>query len=166
MSIIAMYLVFAMLAVLWLDVTRFIIPNWLVGSLLLLYPVALYMHSATIDWPMAIVGMLLTFTAGYFLFVMKWMGGGDVKLLAVNALWIGFNIELLQYILAVSVIGGIFTLVLIAARKWVPFIPRYSTDKPVPRILQANGPVPYGVAIALAFLFWIVSGKIPVLMVG
>ena len=163
MSVIAMYLVFAMLAVMWLDITRFIIPNWLVASLLALYPIAVWLSPVTVDWKMAVVGMLMIFAAGYFVFVMKWMGGGDVKLLTVIALWIGFSWELLNFIFMMSIVGGIFSLILIACRKCAPYYLKSAQEKPLPRILQEGAPVSYGVAIALVFMYWIMTNKVAVI---
>ena len=165
MSIIAMYLIFAMLAVVWLDSTRFIIPNWLVGSLLLLYPLAVWLSPASVDWKMAMVAMLAVFAAGYVVFSMKWMGGGDIKLLSAIALWIGFSWELLNYIFLVSIAGGIFSLLLIIGRKWAPLLLKSAQEKPLPRLLQHGAPVSYGVAIALVFMWWIIDNKVPALAV-
>jgi prepilin peptidase CpaA len=162
MSIISMYLVFAMLAVIWLDVTRFTIPNWLVGSLLILYPIAVWLAPIKIEWLMAIAAMLMLFAIGYFLFSMKWMGGGDVKLLSVIALWIGLSRDLPTFMFMVSIVGGLFTAALIVARKWAPAYIK-NAEKPLPRILQIGAPVPYGVAIALVFIWWVMTNQIRVL---
>lgn len=166
MSIISMYLIFSMLAVIWLDVTKFIIPNWLVGSLILLYPVAVWLSPVAVDWKMSIVAMLIVFAVGYGVFAMKWMGGGDIKLLTAVALWVGFSMELLLFIFTMSLIGGVFSVILWVGRKWVPHVMKSTAEKPLPRILQNGAPVPYGVAIAFAFFWWVMAGKIPVLAIS
>jgi prepilin peptidase CpaA len=162
MGIISMYMIFAMLVTLWLDITRFTIPNWLVGSLLLLYPIAVWLSPVKVDWPMGLVAMVILFALGYAAFAMKWMGGGDVKLLSVIALWIGFNLELMMFVFIMSVIGGLFTAGLIVTRKALPAYIK-NPEKPLPRILQIGAPAPYGVAIALTFIWWIITNKIPLL---
>src|SRR5687767_6942364 len=43
------------------------------------------------------------------LFAFGWIGGGDAKLAAATALWLGFDI-LMQYLLIASVAGGALTI--------------------------------------------------------
>ena len=86
-----------MCTTLWLDCTRYTIPNWLVGSLLVLYPVAVYLSPEAVDWKMAMVAMLLVFAVGYIIFSLRVMGGGDVKLITVLALWVGWGMPLMEF---------------------------------------------------------------------
>lgn len=157
MHIITIYLIFSMLAVMVFDVTRYIIPNWLVGSLLALYPVAVWLTPQAVDWKMAIAGMLIVFAVGYWVFAMKWMGGGDIKLITACALWVGWQ-ALAEFIFVTALLGGVFAVLLLAARKWLPLMIRRET--PWPRILRDNEPIPYGVAIAITFLLLIFSGRL------
>jgi prepilin peptidase CpaA len=161
MEIIALYLVFAMLATLWLDVTRYTIPNWLVASLLVLYPVAVMMSPQMVEWKMALVALLVVFAAGYIVFSMRWMGGGDIKLITVLALWVGWK-ELADFVLLFAMLGGVFSLIVLVGRKMEPYLPWKKRLK-VPRLFQKDAPIPYGVAIAGAFLWLMAQGKIPVL---
>jgi prepilin peptidase CpaA len=161
MQYITLYILFCMAATLWYDVTRYTIPNWLVGSLLILYPVAIYVSGAPVDWQMAVVAMVVTFAAGYVVFATRVMGGGDVKLIAVLALWVGWA-RLLDYVLLFALIGGVFTLFLIVVRKYAVYLP----FPKLPRVLQPKAPVPYGVAIAGAFLWFMWQGRIPMLISG
>ena len=155
-----MYLILSMLIVLWFDITRYIIPNWLVGLMLVAYPVAVAMSANAIDWKMALVGMVLMLLAGYGIFIMKWMGGGDIKLLTACALWVGWS-NLMEFIIYVAFIGGVFSIVVLAARKALPFLPRKPDAAPLPRILHDNAPIPYGVAIAFGFLLILFQSRIP-----
>lgn len=157
MELISLYLLFAMLATMWFDVTRYTIPNWLIGSLLILYPVAVYLSPHQVDWRMALVAMAVVFVAGYIIFATKIMGGGDVKLITVLALWVGW-VGLLDYVIIFALLGGIFTIFLLIMRKLWVIIPMKA-----PRIFQNKAPVPYGVAIAGAFLYFMYVGRIPVL---
>ncbi len=156
MSAILIYLIFTMLAVLWLDVTRYIIPNWLVGSLLALYPVAVMTSSQAVDWRMALVGMTVVLVSGYIVFALKWMGGGDIKLLTACALWVGLR-NLADFIMIVAMIGGAFSLLVWLARKVLPLLPQKFDN--LPRLLRNGEPVPYGVAIAFGFLVALLNGK-------
>ena len=122
MEYIALYLLFAMLATMWLDVTRYTIPNWLIGSLLLLYPVAVYLSPAHVDWAMAIVAFFVVFIVGYIIFVLRVMGGGDVKLIAALALWVGWW-KLPEFILLFALLGGAFSIILLIIRKIRLYLP-------------------------------------------
>lgn len=160
MSIITVYLIFSMLAVLYFDMTRFIIPNWLVGSLLVLYPVALWLSPVPVDWKMAALGMLIVFAVGYVIFSLKWMGGGDIKLLTACALWVGWN-ALLDLVVITALLGGLLSIALMMLRKWLPLLVK--REKPWPRILRPGEPVAYGLAIATTFLILLYLGRIPML---
>ena len=48
-------------------------------------------------------------------FAQGWIGGGDAKLAAATALWLGFD-HLLAYALYASIFGGILTLAMIRFR--------------------------------------------------
>lgn len=155
--ILTLYLLFCMLAVLWFDATRYIIPNWLVGSLLLLYPVAVYLAPQPVDWQMALACMLGVFAIGYIVFARGWMGGGDVKLITVCSLWVGLD-KLIDFIFLFAVFGGLLSLALYIGRKLVPWL---KLKKLPPKIFQEGAPVPYGIAIAFAFLMLLYQGEIP-----
>lgn len=162
MSLIPIYLLFSMFATCWLDCTRYTIPNWLVGSLLLLYPVAVYLSPHAVDWQMALAAMGLIFAVGYVVFALRLMGGGDVKLIIVLALWVGWK-NLPEFVVWFGILGGIFTIFLLVMRKMFPYLPLPRTAK-TPRIFQPGQPVAYGVAIAGAFLLLMHQGKISVLL--
>jgi prepilin peptidase CpaA len=157
-QIIGIYLIFSMLAVIWLDVTRYIIPNWLVGSVLALYPLVVFMSPVALDWQMALAALGIVFAVGYVFFIMRWMGGGDIKLIIACSLWVGLG-HLVDFIFVLSIIGGAFSLALLFLRKAMPHIPNKS-GKALPRVLQVGAPVPYGVAIAAAFLLLMWQGQI------
>lgn len=156
--IITLYLLFCMLAVLWFDTTRYIIPNWLNASLLVLYPVAVYLAPTSVDWQHALLGTAIVFAVGYLIFAKGWMGGGDVKLIVVCSLWVGWA-GLLDFVVLFAILGGVLSVALYAGRKAMPYLKLQK----LPRILQDKQPVPYGIAIALAFLLMMKMGKIPVI---
>ena len=52
------------------------------------------------------VVLLVTFS----LFAFGAMGGGDAKLLAATALWMGWSVTLLQYLIYAALLGGMLTL--------------------------------------------------------
>ena len=116
MSVISIFLIFSMLAVLYFDVTRYLIPNWLVGLMLAAYPAAVMMAHHPVDWKMAVAGMTVVLVCGYIIFAMKWMGGGDIKLITACSLWVGLP-NLPDFIFIVALIGGVFAFGVWSVRK-------------------------------------------------
>lgn len=152
-----------LLAVFYFDLTRYIIPNWICGVLLALYPAMLLMTPETISlhdvlWS---VGMcLLVFAVGVGIFALKWAGGGDVKLLAVLALWTGREATL-ELVVFTGILGGALALFLIIARPIVGrFVPIEKLES-IPRVLRHEEPLPYGLAITVSFLILLWNGDVP-----
>ena len=78
------------------------------------------------------------------MFAAGWMGGGDAKLLAASALWIGPE-GILAFGVLVAFFGGALALALLSARSvLVPVTGFAATD----RLLTKGTGVPYGIAIA------------------
>jgi prepilin peptidase CpaA len=48
----------------------------------------------------------------FCLFACGWIGGGDAKLAAATALWLGFD-QLLPYLFVASLLGGVLTLLVV-----------------------------------------------------
>lgn len=86
---------------------------------------------------------------GIGLFAMGWVGGGDAKLLAAGALWLGFS-QLLEFLLLTGVIGSFLILALLAYRSYP------AAALPIPswalRLHRSDTGLPYGVAIGSAGL--------------
>ncbi len=93
------------------------------------------------------VGMLLI---GFVMFHFGWIGGGDAKLAAATALWLGWD-QLLDYGLLASLMGGAITLAIILLRR-LPLPPRLLSYDFIARLAEKNGGVPYGIALAAAGL--------------
>jgi prepilin peptidase CpaA len=94
-------------------------------------------------------GLVLAVT--FALFAIGGMGGGDAKLLAATAVWMGFGIVLLQYLVFGAVLGGLLTLAILMFRGSPVSIfagnnlfLRHFADKKVG--------IPYGVALGAAGL--------------
>jgi prepilin peptidase CpaA len=86
---------------------------------------------------------------GMLLFSLRYVGGGDAKLLAAAALWMGYE-QLLPLVVFVAVIGGALALLLLAYRR-TP-----ASAFPLPewalRLHRTEVGMPYGVAIAAGAL--------------
>ena len=91
---------------------------------------------------------VLVFAFGFF--ARGWIGGGDAKLAAATALWIGFS-HLMDYLLVASILGGGLTLLILQARKWP--LPRLLARQPwIARLHAVETGIPYGIALATAGL--------------
>lgn len=86
-----------------------------------------------VAWQLGVALLALVILAG--LFALRWMGGGDVKLLAALALWVKPG-DFGLLIIYMAIIGGVLTL---AFGAW--HIARRQRDRLV---------IPYGIAIAAA----------------
>src|SRR5437870_4445021 len=99
-------------------------------------------------WHVAAAAIVLVVAFGFF--ARGWIGGGDAKLAAATALWLGFD-YLLIYLIYASLLGGALTLLLIQFRS-LP-LPRILADKEwAERLHRKDGGVPYGIALAAAAL--------------
>jgi prepilin peptidase CpaA len=86
----------------------------------------------------------------FALFSLGWIGGGDGKLAASVALWLGFPV-LLEFIVTVSLLGGGLALLLIAFRR-IPLPAMLLDISWIARLHDDKGAVPYGIAIGFAGL--------------
>jgi prepilin peptidase CpaA len=140
-------MIFAALA----DLFTMTIPNRVSLVLIAVYLLlALYLRL-----PLATVGLhvscglamlALTFT----MFQMGWIGGGDAKLAAATALWVGWP-ALFEYGLAASLIGGALTIAILALRHY-DLPEKLLSVGFIAKLAEKNGGVPYGIALALAGL--------------
>ncbi|MGE0024699.1 MAG: prepilin peptidase [Hyphomicrobium sp.] len=133
-----------------MDLLTMTIPNRLTLALAAAFFVAApVMGLPFADMALHVGAGLLVLAAGITLFAIGGFGGGDAKLLAAGALWIGFD-GLLPYLVYVTIFGGVLALVVLAYRR-VP-----ATALPIPhwaaRLHTASSGIPYGIAIASSAL--------------
>lgn len=132
------------------DLRTLQIPNWVSALVAVMFlPSALLadisLHGIAIHYG---TGLLL-FVIGALLFARGLFGGGDVKLLAATGVWVGW-VNLLPYLLVVSILGGLLALASILLRR-IKQLPAFLA--PLPWLKPGDGrgqPIPYGVAIATA----------------
>ncbi len=87
---------------------------------------------------------------GIALFAMGWIGGGDAKIFAAGALWLGPD-HLLIFAAVASIAGGALTLLLLFFRM-LP-LPAWAVRVPwLDRLHRPETGVPYGIALAAAAL--------------
>jgi prepilin peptidase CpaA len=83
-------------------------------------------------------------------FACGWIGGGDAKLAAATALWLGLG-HLFDYLVYASILGGALTLLIVQFRT-LP-LPHVLIGKEwAERLHRQGGGVPYGIALAAAAL--------------
>ncbi len=133
------------------DLITMTIPNrvcvaLVLGYLALAAALGLPLATIAIDLSCALAVLVLTFA----LFSMGWIGGGDAKLAAATALWLGWAL-MLDYGLIASLLGGVLTLALLMSRR-AP-LPAWAARLDwVARLHHPKTGVPYGIALAAAGL--------------
>lgn len=113
-----------------------------------LLAIATGLSANEVIWHVAAGAAVLTVAFVFFAF--GWIGGGDAKLTAAIALWLGFA-HLLDFLLMASILGGVLTLVLLKMRCWP--LPRFlATQEWAQRLHDRRTGIPYGIALAAAAL--------------
>ena len=90
--------------------------------------------------------LLLTFS----MFAFGWIGGGDAKLAAATALWLGWE-HMLDFGTIASLFGGVLTLCFLQLRR-MPLPERLKSQAWIERLHNSANGVPYGIALAIAAL--------------
>lgn len=133
------------------DARELRIPNWLSLSLLaLFFPMALVagLSVEIIAWHLAAgLAMLMI---GILLFALGWFGGGDAKLMAACALWMGWPVAGL-FAVWVIIVGGVLSLFVIFLRKGLGMWPDRLV-RAARGLFEPGKAVPYGIAISAAAL--------------
>jgi prepilin peptidase CpaA len=143
-----------------MDTVHYVIPNSLNAFLLGAYPLAAYLLG--LQWEMALLAAGIALLVGLAIFALGLMGGGDIKLLVVLTLWLGWSRAVIDFLMLTAIMGGVLVMVLLLVRWLVaPLWQRISRTRSLPRILTAKQPVPYGIAIALAFLLLLYRAQVP-----
>lgn len=125
------------------DIRRRQIDNWLNGAIALGAPL-FWWTSGLALWPDVVIQLgvaLAAFALFAALFALKMMGGGDVKLLTVLALWVRPEF-FMQLLVIMALAGGVLTVVMVC---W------HTMRRQKDRLA-----IPYGVAIAFGGL-WVLG---------
>lgn len=86
----------------------------------------------------------------FLCFACRWIGGGDAKLAAATALWLGFG-NLFDYLIYTSILGGALTLLIILFRT-IPLPAVLVGSQWAERLHRHDAGIPYGIALAAAAL--------------
>lgn len=122
------------------DLQRRVIPNRISVAILALYPAhALTLSASQVAWSVAVAAGVLIL--GMVVFARGWIGGGDVKLLSVVALWAGWPLAI-----ELAVVTSLFGAVL--ALSWIALVRHFPPLFPSTAAANGRTEMPYGVAIA------------------
>jgi prepilin peptidase CpaA len=158
------------------DATRLRIPNTVPVALLVLYPLYLVSSGDTMQGLPALGVAAIVFALGFVFFARGWMGGGDVKLLSVGALWAGPHL-IGDFLIVASLVGGVQALAsVLRLRNLLPHwaalsLASLASTAPVDDSASGGAPaagnvrartrqrtLPYGIAIACGGLY--VAGRL------
>lgn len=133
------------------DLFTMTIPNKV--SLALIVAFAAFALFGGLAWQAIAIHLAAGFVVlvvAFGLFSFGWIGGGDAKLAAATALWLGFG-ALLDYLLISTVAGGLLTLALLSMRSM--YLPSFAIGWDwLERLHDKKTGVPYGIALAGAGL--------------
>jgi prepilin peptidase CpaA len=129
------------------DVATFTIPNWLCLSIAAVFPAI----ALIVGLPLASFGLHLavgaaTLALGIMLFAMGLFGGGDAKLMAATALWMGPP-AILGFLMATAMIGGALAISILFFRR-IPLPAQLLMKSWAVRLHDRGKGIPYGVALA------------------
>lgn len=135
------------------DALSFTIPNWISLALVAVFPLA----GLASGLPLTTLGLHLgvgaaALAAGVALFALGWAGGGDAKLIAAAALWLGWPAAGV-FVLATTVAGGVLAVALLVLRSAPLRVVVLSSPRWMIRLAEPGEGVPYGVAIAVGALY-------------
>ena len=133
------------------DLFTMTIPNKLslaVAVVFGVFALASGMTWAALAWHLGAGALVLA--VSFALFSFGWIGGGDAKLAAAVALWLGFPI-LTDYLVLAAMAGGILTLAILVLRGFP--LPHFALAWPwALRLHDRKTGIPYGIALAGAAL--------------
>lgn len=130
------------------DVTSYEIPNWVSLSIVANFLAAALVGSvdlSVVAWHLG-AGVAVLFV-GALLFFGGIFGGGDAKLIAACAVWVGWSM-LAKFLLLVAIFGGILALAILVLRR-LDLPASWLRSAWLRRVHSREEGVPYAVAIAL-----------------
>jgi prepilin peptidase CpaA len=142
-------LFFGLLAVAVLtDVETLRIPNRLCLALVAIYPAHVLASPIAVDWPGGLLLAGAVFGGGLVSFAAGWVGGGDVKLMAATALWVG-PASFVDFLLVTAIAGGAIAVLMLSGIRFTMAQLADSAGFADIRDVILGRSIPYGVAIAV-----------------
>lgn len=130
----------------WTDFREMRIPNvvpLVLGSAFVV--LAPFAELTLMDFGVHLLAGVMVFTVCLALFALNVMGGGDAKLLTAAALWFGFNMSLVSFLIYVSYLGGILTILILILRAGADRVTAMGLR--LPNSILGAKKIPYGIAI-------------------
>ena len=119
------------------DARSYRIPNNLCLLLIVLFPVFAFSAPHALLWPQHLVVFACVALAGFGAFLAKFMGAGDIKLIAASSLWAGPQFIAL-FLMVTAFAGGIESLAFLLSRRTAS----------APQLEWKKTQIPYGIAIS------------------
>lgn len=137
----------------WTDVTKMKISNSISVILIVAFLIFAAIHFEPTSALAHIAVATAVFIVTFCCYAMRWMGGGDVKLLSALSIWIGPQ-QILSFLMAVAVLGGVLAAFVLCARYFLSLKRSQHHNVVVERIAKwaTIGRVPYAVPIGAAAL--------------
>lgn len=139
----------------WHDLATRLLPN---GIAIALAALGIAWQVAAGDLMWSLIAATLVFLGATFVWYLRALGGGDVKLLTACALLPDAS-DVPQLLVMMALTGGVLALIYIAARRVAPAIPARPRFLPA-RVWRAEvwrmrrgGPLPYALPISFGTLF-------------
>ena len=133
------------------DATTYTIPNRLSAFLALAFvPAALAVGMSPVVFAASVGLGLAGLAVGIAMFALRWIGGGDAKLIAASAMWLGWS-GVTPFLLWTAIAGGLLALALMTLRKSPLHLDSFGPAW-FGRLMTPGADVPYGVAIAAGAL--------------
>ena len=133
------------------DLTSYTIPNWISIALTVAFApaagLALAAGASVPDLALCVGVGAGALVMGVVMFTLNWIGGGDAKLFAASALWLGWS-ALAPFLFWTAIAGGVLSIALLAFRRRAgpPEGAWYG------KLMTHGAPVPYGLAICTGAL--------------
>lgn len=133
------------------DVLTMTISNWISLALIVTFcALALFVAMDPQEFLSHVSCALFVLVVTFAMFARGWIGGGDAKLAAATALWMGWS-NLDDYSVLFALLGGVLTLLIVYIR-FAPLPAVFENHPWIVRLHNKQNGVPYGLALASAGL--------------
>lgn len=134
------------------DLVSYTIPNWISLAIIGLFPVAAFAAGLALPTVGLHLGIgVAVLIAAMAMFAFRWIGGGDAKMFAAAALWMGWP-AVVDFVLWTAITGGVLAAALMSLRT-AALRPMVLSGPPwLIKLSEPGGAAPYGVAIAAGAL--------------
>jgi len=146
------------------DATTMKIPNWislaLIAGFVVIQPFV-FQGWSVLGAHMIVGGVF--FLAGFAMFALGWLGGGDAKMMASTALWWQWP-DVIMYISYTTLVGAALAILLLFGRKILP-VSILISQIPLAMFKEEKN-MPYGLALAAGALLTLPKSEIFLKAVG